>query len=41
MNAGPYVTTRHLHEVNKARLRIPACLYEINETSLAYLELGL
>jgi hypothetical protein len=31
---------RHLHEISKVRLRIPACLNEINETSLARLELG-
>ena len=41
MNVGPYATSRLLHEVSEVRLRIPASLYEINETSLARLELGL
>jgi hypothetical protein len=33
MNACPYATRRHLHEISKVRLRIPTCLYEINETT--------
>ena len=41
MNGGPYATSRHLHEISKVRLRIPARPYEINETSFARLELGL
>ena len=41
MNGGPYATSRHLHEISKVRLRILARPYEINETSLARLELDL
>jgi hypothetical protein len=40
MNAGSIRHQHHLHEINKVRLRIPACLDEINETSFARLELG-
>jgi hypothetical protein len=41
MNGGPYATSRHLHEISKVRLRIPARPYEINKTNLARQELGL
>ena len=41
MNGGPCATRHHLHEISKVRLRILARPYEINETSLARLELDL
>jgi hypothetical protein len=41
MNVGPYATRRHLHEIRKVWLRIPACLNKIDDNSFARLELGL